>query len=131
MLVPQPARPSSPDAQAFKKRPASALGKWRAQYTYRCPDCLGIVDPPAPPAASVIDWTLPAERIGDRKKPLAPNTMERIRRGLAKWGPHLLAGQGNTWDGVNTGTDYMRAWPLDDPTPTQACRFQHAIAHPP
>jgi DNA (cytosine-5)-methyltransferase 1 len=119
--------------QTFKKPgiPGTMIGKWRAQYAYRCPTCRSVVHPPAPPAADVIDWTLPAGRIGDRVKPLAPNTRERIRRGLAKYGPHLLAGQGNTWDGVNTGSDYLRAWPLTDPTPVQACRYQHAVAHPP
>jgi DNA (cytosine-5)-methyltransferase 1 len=118
--------------QTFKKAGAlgQQIGKWRQQYLYRCPTCRDVVEPPAPPAAAVIDWTLPAGRIGDRAKPLAANTLERIRRGLAKYGPHLLAAAGNTWDGVNTGSDYVRAWPLDDPTPVQACRFQHAIAHP-
>ena len=116
--------------QTFK-RPDRRVGKWRAQYDYRCPECRAVVAPPAPPAAAVIDWTLPAGRIGDRARPLAPNTLERIRRGLAKYGPHLLAGQGNTWDGVNTGSDYLRAWPLTDPTPTQTGDIQHGVAHPP
>ena len=116
--------------QTFK-RPGCRVGKWRAQYEYRCPTCTAIVAPPAPAAADVIDWALPASRIGDRARPLAPNTLERIRRGLARYGPHLLAGQGNTWDGVNTGSAYLRAWPLSDPTPVQACRYQHAVAHGP
>lgn len=114
--------------QSFK-RPTSRVGKWRSQYHYRCPDCTGIVAPPAPPAAGIIDWDLPAGRIGDRKKPLAAATLRRIRLGIERYGAALVAGQGNTWE--KPGSEYARAWPLDWPTPTQACRYQHAIAHPP
>ena len=91
--------------QSFKK--AGAAGQHRRsggqQYTYRCPDCRG----PRPSAGTARGRRhrlgAPGRTIGDRSKALAPNTMERIRRGLVKYGPHLLAGQGNTWDGVNTG----------------------------
>lgn len=36
-------------------------------------------------AAAVIDWTIPTPRIADRKRPLAPKTMARIREGLARY----------------------------------------------
>ena len=35
-------------------------------------------------AFNVIDWSKPGERIGDRKKPLAANTIKRIEWGLEK-----------------------------------------------
>lgn len=35
-------------------------------------------------AFNVIDWSKPGERIGDRKKPLAANTMKRIEWGLKR-----------------------------------------------
>ena len=113
--------------QSFK-RPTSRIGKWRSQYHYRCPTCSEIVAPPAPPAAGIIDWSLPAGRIGDRKKPLADATLRRIRLGLERYGAALVAGAGNTWE--RPGSDYARAWPLTDPTQTQSCSVQHAIAHP-
>lgn len=44
-------------------------------------------------ADSVIDWSIPAQRIADRKRPLAENTMRRIREGMAKYkgGPFIVA----------------------------------------
>lgn len=68
------------------KKPDLPWGRYGAQYFFTCPECHGTALPGVYPAASAIDWTLPAERIGDRKnkKPLAVNTRERIRRGLEK-----------------------------------------------
>lgn len=66
------------------KKPDLPWGRYGAQYFYTCPECHGAVLPGVYPAASAIDWTLPAERIGDRKRPLADNTRKRIRRGLEK-----------------------------------------------
>jgi DNA (cytosine-5)-methyltransferase 1 len=41
------------------------------------------------PARSIIDWSLPTQIIDERKKPLAPNTMKRIFRGIEKyWGEY-------------------------------------------
>ncbi len=69
--------------QSFK-RPERPWGRYGAQYLYRCPGCVGIVFPGAFPAATAIDWGLPADRIGDRVRPLASATRERIRRGLER-----------------------------------------------
>lgn len=73
--------------QAFKKSefPWGRYGE-RRQYQYRCPHCGAVVKPEHVPAASVIDWSLTAPRIGDRERPLKPRTMERIRAGLKKFG---------------------------------------------
>lgn len=66
------------------KKPDLPWGRYGAQYFYTCPECNGPALPGVYPAASAIDWALPAERIGDRKRPLAENTRKRIRRGLEK-----------------------------------------------
>ncbi|MGN6724067.1 MAG: DNA cytosine methyltransferase [Marmoricola sp.] len=78
--------------QVFKK--AERWGRYRAQYNYRCPNssCRNrIIEPGWLPAASAIDWSLPAERIGDRTKPLAEKTMARIRAGLERFGSRRMA----------------------------------------
>lgn len=67
------------------KNPARAIGEYRKQYLYRCPNksCRNqIVEPEVRPAADAIDWTLTGERIGDRKRPLVAKTMARIERGM-------------------------------------------------
>ncbi len=73
--------------QVFKKS-GFAWGRYgaRRQYVYRCPTCGEEVKPGHVPAASVIDWSLPSTRIGDRERPLKPRTIERIRAGLKKYG---------------------------------------------
>jgi DNA (cytosine-5)-methyltransferase 1 len=74
--------------QVFKKA-TERWGRYKAQYHYRCPhsSCRNrIVEPGWLPAAHAIDWSLPAERIGDRARPLAEKTMARIRAGLEKYG---------------------------------------------
>jgi DNA (cytosine-5)-methyltransferase 1 len=70
--------------QTWKKPGGRVWGRYGAQYLYGCPDCHRIVLPGAFPAASIIDDSLPAPPIGERKKPLAQNTRERIRRGLER-----------------------------------------------
>jgi DNA (cytosine-5)-methyltransferase 1 len=73
--------------QVFKK--AEQWGRYRAQYVYRCPKVAcknAIVEPGWLPASHAIDWSLRGERIGDRKRPLAPKTVARIMAGLAKYG---------------------------------------------
>jgi DNA (cytosine-5)-methyltransferase 1 len=73
------------------KKPTLPWGRYGAQYFFSCPLCNGAMLPGVFPAASAIDWSLPAERIGDRKKPLAQATRERIRRGLEKLGREPFA----------------------------------------
>lgn len=106
------------------KNPTRPRGKYRQQYLYRCPTCAGIALPYAYPAASAIDWSLTAPRIGDRTRPLADATMARIRAGLERYGPQLIvAAAGNTWE----RRPGVRAWPLGEPIPTQATTAQHAL----
>ncbi|MFJ5886813.1 DNA cytosine methyltransferase [Streptomyces californicus] len=81
--------------QVFKT-PGRDMGRYRTQYVYRCPSttCRNqIVEPEALPAAAAIDWSIPAQRIGDRAKPLADKTLARIQAGLKKFsqpGPMLV-----------------------------------------
>ena len=116
--------------QAFKKK--EQWGRYRAQYLYRCPECWQVIEPGWLAAESIIDWSLPAPRIGDRAKPLAEKTRERIRRGIERhWKPLTLAAAGNTYDGVTTGSQYLRAWPTDQTLPLQTGTAEHGLAVPP
>jgi DNA (cytosine-5)-methyltransferase 1 len=67
------------------KKPARRFGKYRQQYVYCCSICATKIIPDYTPAASAIDWSLPAPRIGDRAKPLREKTMQRIADGLKKF----------------------------------------------
>jgi DNA (cytosine-5)-methyltransferase 1 len=63
-------------------------GKYKQQYVYVCPDCNKEITPYYYAAINAIDWSLPVTKIGDRDKPLAKKTMERIEHGLKKFGLH-------------------------------------------
>lgn len=117
--------------QAFKKK--TQWGRYRAQYLYRCPQCFAVIEPAWLPASSIIDWSLPAQRIGDRAKPLAEKTRERIRRGIERhWEPIVLAAAGNTYDAVNGKPgNYLRAWPTTEPLRTQNTTAEYGVATPP
>uniref|UniRef100_UPI003A92A332 DNA cytosine methyltransferase n=1 Tax=Microbacterium sp. TaxID=51671 RepID=UPI003A92A332 len=117
-------------AQAFKKQ--EQWGRYRAQYLYRCPQCWQVIEPGWLPASSIIDWSLPAPRIGDRAKPLAEKTRERIRRGIERyWSPLVVKAAGNTYDGVTTGSNYLRVAEVDAPMPIQTGTAEHGLALPP
>lgn len=116
--------------QAFKKR--EEWGRYRAQYLYRCPKCWAVVEPGWLPASSIIDWSIPAQRIGDRAKPLAEKTRERIRRGIERhWAPIIAKAAGNTYDGITTGSNYLRVNGIDEPMPVQTGSAEHGVAVPP
>lgn len=106
-------------------RNGNTVGKYKQQYDYRCErtECgRCIVEPYVNPASSIIDWTNPGTRIGDRKRPLVPNTIARIRAGLEMFpetvsvigqdsDPHaagkgegLLVPTGGTWNTTCTTT---------------------------
>lgn len=75
------------DREAYQwwKKPEKKWGKYKQQYLYRCSGCNEVVTPYYYCAFNVIDWTLPITRIGDRTKPLAKKTMQRIQYGLDKY----------------------------------------------
>jgi DNA (cytosine-5)-methyltransferase 1 len=80
--------------QAWK--PGRSVGRYKAQYVYACPTCGDRVEPGWLPASTAIDWTLPAERIADRKRPLSDKTMARIREGLRRYGAQPLVMRNNS-----------------------------------
>lgn len=109
-----------PAVQSFKKTPN--WGRYRTQYVWRCPsvECRNsIVEPGWLPASSVIDWSIPAQRIGDRDKPLAVKTMKRIQAGLRKYVEPMI---------VNnvSGADESRSTSLAEPAPTLVAGGLHA-----
>lgn len=100
------------------KRPGRRWGRYGAQYVYCCPQCGSEVQPHCTPAASAIDWSLPAPRIGDRNRPLKKKTLDRIRAGLEKYGrADLLVGM------------YSPGWtrPTSEPTGTITTQDHHAL----
>lgn len=92
-------------------------GRYGQQYVYVCPLCFKNVAPAVVGAKSIIDWQLAMTRIGDRQKPLAVKTRERIKTGLKRLqttrpitvqvGGHLYERPG-----------YARVWSVDDPLRT-------------
>ena len=135
--------------QAWK--PGRSVGRYRAQYVYACGRCGKAVEPGWLPASTAIDWTLPAERIGDRKRPLSEKTMARIREGLRRYGtPHLTQFRERVRamdpcakplptivaDGANHGLvlDAIRSAPIisstDEPLRTQTTAYTRSLLIP-
>ncbi len=77
------------DKESYQKfkNPNKKWGKYgkKGQYVYRCSSCYEEVVPYYNAAYNVIDWDVPITRIGDRKNPLVPNTIKRIKHGLNKF----------------------------------------------
>ena len=76
-------------------------------------------------AAEIIDWTIPAESIFDRRTPLCENTLKRIEAGIKKfWGewaePFLIVLRGTKDCQVANA-----AIPLSRPLPTITAGGQH------
>jgi DNA (cytosine-5)-methyltransferase 1 len=90
------------EARQSWKKPLHRWGRYRAQYLYRCPACLTVVEPYTLPAAVAIDWAVAGQRIGDRAKPLAPKTIARIEAGIRRYGrPFHLEAAGNQYDAAD------------------------------
>lgn len=102
--------------QAWKN--GRTVGKYRSQYIYIHAACGTAVEPGWLPAAAAIDWTLPGKRIGDRVKPLAEKTQDRIAAGIARyWAPFHLEAGGHTYDAADpkhpsygNPNAYYRTW---------------------
>jgi DNA (cytosine-5)-methyltransferase 1 len=101
-------------------------GRYKAQYFYRCPACHQEVTPYYYAAFNAIDWAIKAERIGDRKRPLKPKTMERIRYGLETYGRRPLIVTGRYTSGIECRVKDACAEPL----PTQPGDASHAVVFP-
>jgi DNA (cytosine-5)-methyltransferase 1 len=116
------------EARQVWRDPHKPYGKWRVQYDYRCSTsrCGRVVIPYYYAAWNVIDWSLEATKIGDRARPLKPNTIRRIEYGLKKFGqePGLV-------DMAYTHTPARRAQPLTDPYATQTTTEARGLYVPP
>jgi DNA (cytosine-5)-methyltransferase 1 len=115
--------------QVFKK-PGADMGRYRAQYTYRCPNVTcrhQEVFPNTVPALSAIDPNIPGIRLGDRAAlgmpALVEGTMERIVAGIRKYWAPLLVPIGGTWR--------EHAQPLSREFPTRTTKECDAVVvHP-
>lgn len=112
------------------KNPGRAYGRWgryQKQYVYACPHCAAEVKPYYYAAFNLIDWGLPAERIGDRARPLAPKTLARGKYGLERYGrnPLIITGR------YTSGLDCRVRDAGTDPLPTQPGDASHALLSPP
>jgi DNA (cytosine-5)-methyltransferase 1 len=101
-------------------------GRYKAQYFYRCPACHQEVTPYYYAAFNAIDWAIKAERIGDRKRPLKPKTMERIRYGLETYGRRPLIVTGRYTSGIECRVKDA----CEEPLPTQPGDASHAVVFP-
>lgn len=110
--------------QAWK--PGRSIGKYKRQYIYACPRCAGEVTPYYYCALNALDFSIPAERIGDRSRPLRPRTLERIEYGLRKYGRRHLVVQTN----MTSGVECRVRDGAGDPLPTQAASAHHGIVSP-
>ncbi|WP_425834231.1 DNA cytosine methyltransferase [Streptomyces fractus] len=105
------------------------VGKYQEEYNYRCPNtrCAHAeVEPYVRPASDIILWDNIGTRIGDRAKPLADTTMERIEKGLGKFAHQpsvitLTHGQ----DGTDRAFD-----PLVRPMPTRTAKVGEGLLVP-
>lgn len=111
------------------KRPTRKHGKYgqRNQYIYCCPICGSEARPYYVPAAAAVDWSLPIERIGDRRRPLVERTLRRIKVGLEKFRQQALLVNFVHSDDKDSGM--MR--PADWPWPTQIANRTWGLAVPP
>lgn len=114
--------------QSWKKKGKAIGGVYgeRRQYVYCCPTCAQPVKPYYYCAANCIDFSVKGERIGDRKRPLKPKTIERIRLGLQKFGSQTML----IPQAYSHGHD-NRAVGVHMPAPTQTTRQDVGVAFPP
>ena len=110
-----------------KTWPLPRWGKLGPQYTYACVRCGADVDPIVPGAWTAIDWSDLGPTIGERVRPLAPKTLDRIRRGLEKFADApaiIIPAAGNTYERAGQ----TRARAITEPLFAQTGTLQHGIA---
>lgn len=78
------------------------------------------------PAREIIDWSLPAGSIFERKKPLSPKTLARIEAGLRKYG---LGDFVVAWDQQSAGPGGGLS-SIDEPISTVVTKARHGVARP-
>jgi DNA (cytosine-5)-methyltransferase 1 len=104
------------------------IGKYHQQYDYTCPnhDTEVRVEPYVRPAADIIDWNNLGTLIGERKKPLAETTMDRINAGLEMFpdDPSVIT--------VNHSGHNGRAFRPDlSPLPSRTIKIGEGLVVPP
>ena len=121
-----PCQKCGKDVEAIQTWKRQIWGRYKAQYFYRCSHCASVVTPYYYAAFNAIDWSIHAERIGDRKKPLKPKTLERIRYGLEKYGrtPMIVTNR------YTSGVECRVRDAAGEPMPTQPGDASHALAMP-
>jgi DNA (cytosine-5)-methyltransferase 1 len=101
-------------------------GRYGSQYVYTCPTCAHAVAPAVTGARTIIDWSLPSVRIGDRPKPLAPKTRLRIKAGIERLStldPVAVQVGGNLFE----RRPGVRVWSVNDPLRTVVGTSQLAL----
>ncbi len=78
-------------------------------------------------AADCIDWSIPAQSIFEREKPLAENTLRRIARGIQKFvienpEPFIVS--------VNHAGDRFRGQKIDEPLQTVTAKHGYGVVVP-
>lgn len=119
---------ASVDAVQAWKKPDFRWGRYgtNRQYVYKCPICASIVHPGITPAWAAIDWTLPAQVIGERAHALKPKTLQRIRAGIRKFARPVIV------DTSMTHADSSGKFKsVDEPLATQTTRQSFGVAVPP
>ncbi|WP_461411734.1 DNA cytosine methyltransferase [Gemmatimonas sp.] len=128
------------DVEAVQSwKPGRDWGRYQRQYLYCCPGCGRAVQPYYFAALNAIDWSLPAERIGDRRVPLKEKTRARIAYGMEKFGRQpLVVHTRMTHEAphpviVNAshGASAARSQSAVSPMPTQTTAQELAVAVPP
>lgn len=112
--------------QAWKKQ---RWGRYRKQYVYVCSKCHSTVEPYYYCAANCIDWSIPAQRIGDRVKPLKEKTLKRIQAGLDKFGNQPILA--DTIHSARNGRDGDMVWPATAANRTQIGQANQGLITPP
>lgn len=107
------------------KRGEKQWGKYKQQYVYRCPGCHHELTPYYHAAFNCIDWGIKSQRIGDRKAPLSPKTVERIEAGLKKYGNRVFLATTRYSGGVDS-----RLRLAGEALPTQTGDYSHGVCIP-
>lgn len=96
----------------------------RGQYQYCCPNCTAVIKPYYSPALNAIDFTDLGTKIGEKKRPLAKNSLKRIIHGWGKFGRlplYIQAEHSRNMQNINS---------FDSVFPTQATRQTIGFAFP-
>lgn len=114
--------------QVWKKQ-GQRWGRYRKQYLYLCPACQTQVEPYYYCAANCIDWSIPAQRIGEREKPLKEKTLKRIQAGLDKFGRQPILA--DTIHSARNGRDGDMTWSTTVANRTQIGQATQGLIMPP